>query len=188
LTYPLLCDPNRINRCRLLGIIWCGGLEEAGERRGRVGHMDPFDEVARQVLSTVEKRGGRVDFTEVEKWAEFTAIGKYTLRTVVCDLIEAGKLRAPEGYSGNGDELEPPTPKALEIPKIPERDVQAMKRYLGEYWSVGELRLFEDMARIGIKDVGEVLKSVLGGGYAELTTSSVINATAKLLEEERSRL
>ncbi len=146
--------------------------------------MDPFDEVARQVLSTLEKRGGRMDFLEMEKWAEFTEIGKYTLRTVVCDLIDAGKLRAPEGYSGNGDELEPPTPKALEIPKIPERDVQAMKKYLGEYWSVGDLRLFEDMGRNGMKEVGEVLKSVLSRGYAELTPSSVINATNKLLEEE----
>jgi hypothetical protein len=165
-------------------MIWCGGLEEAGERRGRVAHLDPFDEVARQVLSTVEKHGGRIEFIEIEKWAEFTEIGKYTLRTVVFDLIEAGKLRAPEGYSGNGDELEPPTPKALEIPKIPERDIQAMKRYLSEYWSVGELRLFEDMARFGIKEAGEVLKSVLSSGYAELTPSSVINATAKLLDEE----
>jgi len=159
-------------------------LEEAGEKRDRAVHMDPFDEVARQVLSTLEKRGGRMDFLEMEKWAEFTEIGKYTLRTVVCDLIDAGKLRAPEGYSGNGDELEPPTPKALEIPKIPERDVQAMKKYLGEYWSVGDLRLFEDMGRNGMKEVGEVLKSVLSRGYAELTPSSVINATNKLLEEE----
>lgn len=159
-------------------------MEEAGEKRDRAVHMDPFDEVARQVLSTLEKRGGRMDFLEMEKWAEFTEIGKYTLRTVVCDLIDAGKLRAPEGYSGNGDELEPPTPKALEIPKIPERDVQAMKKYLGEYWSVGDLRLFEDMGRNGMKEVGEVLKSVLSRGYAELTPSSVINATNKLLEEE----
>jgi hypothetical protein len=169
-------------------MIWCGGLEEAGENRGRVGYIDPFDEVARQVLSTVEKRGGRVEFIEMERWAEFTEIGKYTLRTVVCDLIEVGKLRAPEGYADRGDELEPPTPRCVEIPKIPEKDVRAMKRYLGEYWSVGELRLFEDLGRGGMKDVGEVLKSVLGQGYAELTLSDVINATRKLLDEEgRSR-
>lgn len=163
-------------------------MEEAGENRGRVGHIDPFDDVARQVLSTVEKRGGRVEFTEMERWAEFTEIGKYTLRTVVCDLIEVGKLIAPEGYSDRGDELEPPTPRSLEMPKISERDVRAMKRYLCEYWSVGELRLFEDMSRGGMKDTGEVLKAVLSQGYAELTLSSVINATRKLLDEEgRSR-
>jgi hypothetical protein len=170
-------------------LIWCGGLEEAGEKRSRVIHIDPFDEVARQVLSTVEKRGGRVEFSEIERWADFTEIGKYTLRTVVCDLIEAGKLSALGGYANKGDDLEPPTPKTLEIPKIPEKDVRAMKRYLGEYWSVGELRLFDDMARNGMKDVGDVLRFVLGQGYAELTPSSVINATAKLLEEEgRSHL
>lgn len=165
-------------------MIWCGGLEEAGENHGIVGSTDPFDEVARQVLSTVEKRGGRVEFTEMERWAEFTEIGKYTLRTVICDLIEVGKLRAPDGYADMGDELEPPTPRFVEIPKIPERDVRSMKHYLSEYWSVGELRLFEDMARSGMKDVGEVLKSVLGQGYAELTLTSVINATRKLLDEE----
>jgi hypothetical protein len=160
-------------------------LEEAGEKQGRVGYIDPFEQVARQVLYTVLKRGGRVEFAEMERWAEFSEIGKYTLRTVVCDLIEVGKLTAPEGFADRGDDIEPPTPKLLEIPKISERDIYTMKRYLGEYWSVGELRLFDDMARGGMKDVGVVLRHVIGQGYAELTFSNVINATPKLLDEER---
>lgn len=158
-------------------------MEGTGENHERAVRFDPFDEVAHQVLSAVEKRGGRVEFSEMERWAEFTDIGKYTLRTVVCDLIEGGKLRAPEGYADNGDELEPPTPRSLEVPKVSERDIRTMKNYLSEYWSVGELRLFDDMTRAGIKEVGEVLKAVLSQGFAELTPSSVVNATRKLLDE-----
>jgi len=60
-----------------------------------------------------------------------------------------------------------------------------MKRYLSEYWSVGELRLFEDMVRLGMKEINEVLKAITDSGYAVLTPFSVINATEKLLRESR---
>jgi hypothetical protein len=79
--------------------------------------------------------------------------------------------------------MEPPIPKTIELPHVPENDVCSMKRYLCEYWSVGELRLFDDMSRSGMKDVNEVLKEVIERGYASLAASSVINATEKLLKE-----
>jgi len=144
---------------------------------------DPFDEVAKGVLASLKKRGGRAEFSEIEKWAESTEVGKYTLRTVINELIEAGKLKAPEGFYDSGEELEPPVPRVVELPRVSERDVRRMKEYLRDYWSVGELRLFDDMSRSGMRDVNEVLKELTEGGYAELTSSSVVNATEKLRRE-----
>jgi hypothetical protein len=144
---------------------------------------DPFDEVAKVVLALLKKRGGRAEFSEIEKWAESTEVGKYTLRTVINELIEGGKLKAPEGFYDSGEELEPPVPRVVELPHVSERDVKRMKEYLREYWSVGELRLFDDMSRSGMRDVNEVLKELTEGGYAELTSSSVVNATEKLRRE-----
>jgi hypothetical protein len=147
---------------------------------------DPFDEVAKVVLATLKKRGGRVEFSEIEKWTEFIEVGKYTLRTVVNELIEVGKLKAPEGFYDSGEELEPPIPKVVELPYVSDRDVKRMKEYLCDYWSVGELRLFDDMCRFGVKDVNKVLKELTEAGYAELTPSSVVNATEKLRKESES--
>jgi len=154
---------------------------ESNPPRGSDG--DPFDEVAKAVLATLKKKGGRADFSEIEKWADSTEVGKYTLRTVVNELIDAGKLKAPEGFYDSGEELEPPVPKVVELPRVSERDVDRMKEYLREYWSVGMLRLFDDISKSGMKDVNAVLRELMAGGYAELTPSSVVNATEKLRKE-----
>jgi len=158
------------------------GTDQSAEATSRVDE-DPFEGIAHSVVSVVEKKGGRLQFIELEKWAESTQIGKYTLRTVVNDLIDHGRLRAPDGFMDSSDEFEPPVPKVVELPRISEGDVNAMKKYLREYWSVGMLRLFEDMNRQGMREVNEVLKTIMEYGYAELTPSSVINATGKLLKE-----
>jgi hypothetical protein len=148
-------------------------------------NSDPFEGIAHSVIMTVEKRGGKVDFQELQKWADATEVGKYTLRTVVNDLIDHGRLNAPDGFLDGDDDFEPPIPKVVELPRIAECDIKAMKRYLSEYWSVGELRLFEDMVRLGMKEINEVLKAITDSGYAVLTPFSVINATEKLLRESR---
>lgn len=144
---------------------------------------DPFEGIAHSVIITIEKRGGKVDFQELQNWADATEIGKYTLRTVVNDLIDHGRLNAPDGFLDCDDDFEPPVPKVIELPRVAEGDIKAMKKYLREYWSVGELRLFEDMVRLGMKEVNEVLKAITDSGYAVLTPFSVINATEKLLRE-----
>jgi len=144
---------------------------------------DPFNEVAKAILATLKKKGGRVEFSEIEKWADSTEVGKYTLRTVVNELIDAGKLKAPEGFYDSGEELEPPVPKVVELPRASERDMGRMKEYFREYWSVGMLRLFDDMSRSGMKDANVVLREMTEAGYVELTPSSVVNATEKLRKE-----
>jgi hypothetical protein len=63
--------------------------------------VDPFVEISRLVLVTLEKRGGKAEFSDMEKWADSTQIGKYTLRTIVSDLIGTGKLKAPDGFLDN---------------------------------------------------------------------------------------
>ena len=156
--------------------------ETSGGARSGAG-SDPFDEVAKAILATLKKKGGRAEFSEIEKWADSTEVGKYTLRTVVNELIDGGKLKAPEGFYDSGEELEPPVPKVVELPHVSERDVKRMKEYLREYWSVGMLRLFDDMSKSGMKDVNVVLRELMEVGYAELTPSSVVNATEKLRKE-----
>jgi hypothetical protein len=146
---------------------------------------DPFHKIAFRILEELTACGGKADYAQFENWAEIHGIGKYTLRTVINDMVEDGRLRAPEGYLDNGEELEPPAPKVIERLNAPLQDIALMKCYLREYWSVGLIRLFEDMGKSGIKDVNEVLKVLLQEGSAELVGPSVINATGKLLKDTK---
>ena len=162
------------------------GYSDRGIDPAEPVNCDPFEGIQKQVLSLVARKGGKVLFCDVEEWAASTQIGKYTLRTIIIDLIDEGRLCAPDGYISGEDGSEPPVPKCLEIPHAQNRDVCTMKRYLSEYWSVGELRLFEDMLRLGIKDVNDVLKEVAAQGYVVLTQQNVVNATEKLLQEAKA--
>lgn len=146
---------------------------------------DPFEEIAKNILTILKEKGGRADFSELEKWAELTNLGKYTLRTVVNEMISGARLKAPEGFYDAETEIGPPIPKVVELPKFYPAELEKLKDYLREYHSVGLLRLFEDLSRAGLKEINEMLKEVIEGGYAELTPSGVVNATKKLIVERK---
>jgi len=148
---------------------------------------DPFKIIENRVLEELVRRGGKAEYSDMENWAENNGIGKYTLRTVINDIIEDGKLRVPEGYFDSWEELEPPAPKVIEITDIPMKDLEKMKEYLKEYWSVGLLRLFDDLNKSGMNDVNEVLKALTQEGYAQLAGASVVNATGKLLKDTKPK-
>ncbi len=145
---------------------------------------DPGEGIAGSIVEAVRSRGGRATLREIEAWAEPRGIGRYTLRTLVGDLIEGGLLLAPEGFDNGEDE--PPSPRVLEVPPI-EEDLARMKAYLREYWSVGLLRIFDDLGRSGMCNIGEVLKAAIGEGCAELLPTGVVNATEKLLRGGRAQ-
>jgi len=126
-----------------------------------------------------------MEFADLEKWAEGSNIGKYTLRTVVNEMIGGAKLKAPEGFYDADNEMEPPIPKVVELPKFTPGELEKLKDYLREYHSVGLLRLFEDLSRAGLKEINEILKEAIELGYAELTPSGVVNATKKLSPDQR---
>jgi len=148
---------------------------------------DPFSKIAFRILEELTACGGKADYAQFENWAEMHGIGKYTLRTIINDMVEDGRLRAPEGYLDNGEELEPPAPKVIARLNAPLQDIVRMKGYLREYWSVGLLRLFDDMSKSGVKDVNEVLKFLLQEGSAELAGLSVVNAAGKLIKDVKGK-
>ena len=137
---------------------------------------DPFSDIAGQIIEKLGEIGTVVDYEELERWAESEGIGKYTLRMVLCDLVEKGEAVAPEGFCDDGCGIEPPKPKKIGVRKADPKDVERVKAYLTEYWSVGLLRLFDDMMRAGVKDVNEALKEVIRLGHAELSRIGVVNA------------
>ncbi|MDI9609320.1 MAG: hypothetical protein QFX34_03465 [Candidatus Verstraetearchaeota archaeon] len=146
------------------------------ESNGRVECTDPFSEIAGQIIAKLDEIGDVVDYDELERWADGKGIGKYTLRMVLNDLVEQGAAVAPEGFCEEGCGFEPPKPKKIGVRKADPRDVERVKAYLAEYWSVGLFRLFDDMSRIGVKNVNEALKEVIRLGYAELSRIGVVNA------------
>lgn len=148
-------------------------------------YKDPFEEIAKAIVSIIKDRGGRMEFSDLERWAEGSNIGKYTLRTVVNEMIGSARLKAPEGYYDAETEMEPPIPKVVELPKFNPAELEKLKDYLREYHSVGLLRLFEDLSRAGLKEINEILKEAIELGYAELTPSGVVNATKKLSPDQR---
>lgn len=147
-------------------------------------NQDPFQNLADIILTALKERGGKAKFSELETWEELREIGKFTLRTIVNELIERNILKAPEGFYDSGTDIEPPVPKVVQLNRFSPSELWRLKEYLREYRSVGILRLFEDLTRAGLKEVNEVLKEAINEGYAELTPSSVVNATEKLLKEQ----
>ncbi len=143
---------------------------------GRRGCADPLFEISERVLERLEELGAIVDYGELERWAEGEGIGKYTLRMVLNELVEQGTAVAPDGFCDDGCSFEPPKPKKIGFRKTDPREVERLRAYLEEYWSVGLLRLFDDMARAGVKNVNEALKEVIRLGYAELSRIGVVNA------------
>ncbi|MEM0232076.1 MAG: hypothetical protein QXG78_03085 [Candidatus Methanomethyliaceae archaeon] len=131
------------------------------------------------------KEKGKLSFSELEEWAKENKIGIITLKIILNELIEIGDIIAPEGFYENGSYFEPPAPKFIELAKPSSPELEKLKDYLREYRSVGILRLFEDMVRMGMKDVNEILKKAIKEGYAEITPSGVINATEKLLKSHK---
>lgn len=146
--------------------------------------QDDFKKISDAIISMLRKRG-RMSFSELEEWAKKNDAGIVTLKIVLNELIEIGDLVAPEGFYENGSYFEPPTPKFIELAKPSSPELERLKDYLREYRSVGILRLFEDMMRMGMKDVNEVLKKAIKEGYAEITPSGVVNSTEKLLKSHR---
>ncbi|MDI9644815.1 MAG: hypothetical protein QFX35_06325 [Candidatus Verstraetearchaeota archaeon] len=142
----------------------------------RSSEGDPLAKITSELLDLLGRAKGTVEYEELERWAEERGVGKYTLRMLLNDLVEEGVLVAPEGFLEQECELEPPRPKKIGIRRADQKDVDRMKDYLSEYWSVGLLRLFEDMVRAGVKDVNEALKEVIRLGYAELSRIGVVNA------------
>ncbi len=146
------------------------------ESNGNCKSADPLSEIAGQIIAKLDEIGGVVDYDEIERWAEGRGIGKYTLRMVLNDLVEQGAAIAPDGYCEDGLGFEPPKPKKVGVRRADNKDVERIKAYLAEYWSVGLLRLFDDMTRIGVKNVNEALKEAIRLGYAELSRIGVVNA------------
>ncbi len=148
---------------------------------------DPFERIGRLAQEELQRRGGRANYLELEEWAEGMGVGRYTFRTVIGDMIDEGRMMAPDGFLEVKGDLEPPVPKTVSTLPVPRSDVLKMKRYLLEHWSVGLLRLFEDMDKAGVRDVNEVVKLLAAQGYVDMPTTGIVNATPKLKSDELKR-
>ncbi|MBC7121258.1 MAG: hypothetical protein H5T33_06790 [Candidatus Methanosuratus sp.] len=140
------------------------------------GSGDALSEITGQIIEKLDEIGTVVDYDELERWADGAGIGKYTLRMVLNDLVEQGVVVAPDGFCGDGCDFEPPKPKKVALRTVDPKDVERIKVYLAEYWSVGLIRLFDDMTRAGVKNVNDALKEVIRLGHAELSRIGVVNA------------
>lgn len=137
---------------------------------------DPISEIKGQIIAKLDEIGTVIDYEDLERWADGEGIGKYTLRMVLCELVEQGAAVVPEGFCEDGGDSEPPKPKKIGARKADPKDVERVKTYLAEYWSVGLLRLFDDMAKAGVKNVNEALKEIIRIGYADLSRLGVVNS------------
>lgn len=146
--------------------------------------QDEFKKISHAIISMLKEKG-RLSFSELEGWAKKSEIGIVTLKIVLKELIEIGDVIAPEGFYENGSYFEPPAPKFIELAKPSSPELEKLKDYLREHRSVGILRLFEDMIKMGMKDVNEILKKAIKEGFVEMTPSGVINATEKLLKSRK---
>ncbi len=69
-----------------------------------------------KVAAKVEE-AGRISYEELLEWAGREGIGEYTLRVILQDLLDEGRVRAPEGFYEAESILLPPAPKVVEAAK-----------------------------------------------------------------------
>jgi len=67
-------------------------------------------------------------------------------------------------------------------------DLETAIRYLGKYWSVGRLRLIDDLMGMGVKDPIKVINELARKGLIEITELDVVNAKKELIEVAKSYL
>ena len=173
---------------------------------------DPFERMLQRYLEAVKAKGGAASFDDVVEWAGREGLGSPVVAAVVLNelvsrgLLEAaGGLREVEGVQDlkapAAVRLPQPTP-ALKPAPAPtpvaapaaapaeeagdvEEGLKAAIAYLNDYWSVGELRLIDDLKYMGVRDPPRVIRRLLELGYAERTSSGVVNATDKLPRVKR---
>jgi hypothetical protein len=89
-------------------------------------------------------------------------------------------------------QLPPQEAQPQQIEKIPEPlaikemqltpEVEAAVRYLGRYWSVGLLRLLDDLSRMGVREPRKVVAELARKGLVEVSELEVVNAKKELVE------
>ena len=67
---------------------------------------------------------GRIFYEELLKWAGEEGIGEYTLRVILQDLLDEGRVKAPEGFYEAESILLPPAPKVVEYAKTEKEKVK----------------------------------------------------------------
>jgi len=79
---------------------------------------DYYKRIVNELYRFIEKAGGRVSFSELAKWAEENNVGSITLSIALNDLIEEGKISAPEGFFEPEDYIVAyPVPRIVAIRK-----------------------------------------------------------------------
>jgi hypothetical protein len=176
---------------------------------------DPFERMLQRYLEAVKAKGGAASFNDMVEWAGREGLGSSVVVAVVLnELVSRGLLEAPEGLREVEGFQDLKAPAAVRLPQPPptlkpapaptptppeaapaaapaeeagavEEGLKAAIAYLNDYWSVGELRLVDDLKSMGVKDPPRVVRRLLELGYAERTSSGVINATDKLPRVKR---
>lgn len=166
------------------------------------------------VKAKIREEKNKVSFRELAKWAETTEIGSpFVLYAIVKDLIDRGELIVLEGYDELPELMMWRVPKIVALPeavKEEEKEVKEVKvsekpkldidverldedlrkalAYLGEYWSVGEIRFMLDLKRMGVQNPSNVLAKLLDLGIVELTASGVVNLKVELPRIKKTSL
>ncbi|MEM4670443.1 MAG: hypothetical protein QW650_07980 [Thermofilum sp.] len=108
-------------------------------------------------------------------------------------LPEKGSAERPEaGGIEEGGVQQEPVESSLELAAelrelLADEDLVKAVRYLERYWSVGKLRLIEDLENMGVKDPRRVLEDLLRRGLVEVVEpgidgAGVVNAKEELIE------
>ncbi|RLF15702.1 MAG: hypothetical protein DRJ97_03220 [Thermoprotei archaeon] len=165
---------------------------------------DAFEKLLERYRRAIEERGGEARFEDIVEWAQREDLGSALVATVILnEMVKRGVVEAPQGFKEveglegltapvvvKLKEAEKPAKPVETKPRkveeaVPDKDLELAISYLNDYWSVGELRLIDDLKLMGVSEPQKVVRKLVELGYVERSPSGVINATEKLPKVKR---
>lgn len=122
-----------------------------------------YQKILDKLYSFIADRKGRVSFNELIKWAEENNVGSITLSIALNDLVNWGKIIAPEGFFEPENYIVAfPVPRSVEIVRERREEVKEKFKEKAE-GKVEEVEEAEEkeMVEVGLREEGEQSQSKL---------------------------
>ena len=122
---------------------------------------DYYQQILDKLYRFIAKRGDKVSFDELIKWAEENNVGSITLSIALNDLVNWGEIIALEGFFEPENYIVAfPVPRSVKIveEKVEKKEIEEKKEKLEEEREKIEKKVEEEVEKIGEKVVEAGLK------------------------------
>lgn len=150
------------------------------------------------MIRFIEKRGGEVTINDLFEWINKFNAGELVLYTLIRRAKKMGLIETHGVWRSKSISFFYIFPLKIRLVKTPTMEkehpfvtdkIDRVKKYLGKYFSVGDVRIKEDLREISESEWPQIIKRLEEEGYIIYNREyGVITATEKLLEKYSPKL